>query len=352
MNKEYQVIIVGSGPAGAASAKALKDEGINDVLVIERDKLPRNKICSAVLFGQAQVLLKKYFGCLPPDNVYCEPKIIKSGNIHEWNKEKGFFPYVWELPKDGQTFPQDFYNIWRREFDYWLLNKAGVEYLDNCRFRNYSQKNEKLKLDVSVHEKEDAELYCSYLIGADGGGSRVRALLDPAWRKQEMEIAIYQGYFHFSDMGSLEDAHWYVFFEPEIGEAFSAVHRKDDFLTLAVCGFKGRSLKKSMEDFKSLLSDNFHVVFGDMKRDEGCILKMPQPYLGDDNVLLAGEAAGMFYLNGEGISTAIDSGYRAGKAVGRAIKGSDGALEIYKKEVAGIIKHIELCIEKMHFLVG
>lgn len=348
--KEYQVIIAGSGPAGAACAKALIEEGI-DVLVVEKEKLPRNKICSGVLFGQTQVLLDQYFGGLPPEDVYCDPKIIRAENILEWNKEKGFFTYVWELPKDGQAFPQDFYNVWRRKFDYWLLKQSGVEYLENCRFNNYSIENGKIKVEVSSKDKGDSELSCSYLIGAEGGNSRLRMLLDPAWLKQEKEVVVYQAYYRFSDMGSLEDAHWYVFLEPQIGEAISCIHRKDDFLTLCVCGFKGRNLKNSMEDFKNLLVENFQVAFGDMERDEGCVMRMAPPYLGKDNLILTGEAAGMLYLNGEGISTAIDSGYRAGKAVAQAIKKGGDVQEIYKKEIEGILRHMQLCVEKLHFFV-
>ena len=63
--EEYPVIIVGSGPAGAACAKALKNEDIK-ALIVEKDELPRNKICSGILFGQTQVLLKQLFGSLPP----------------------------------------------------------------------------------------------------------------------------------------------------------------------------------------------------------------------------------------------------------------------------------------------
>ncbi|WP_220634228.1 FAD-dependent monooxygenase [Georgfuchsia toluolica] len=36
--QEHEVIIVGSGPAGSLCAKALKQEGI-DVLILEKDKL-------------------------------------------------------------------------------------------------------------------------------------------------------------------------------------------------------------------------------------------------------------------------------------------------------------------------
>jgi len=55
----------------------LKEEGIES-LVIEKEKLPRHKSCSGVLFGQTQDLLKKYFGAMPPDDVYCEPREINA----------------------------------------------------------------------------------------------------------------------------------------------------------------------------------------------------------------------------------------------------------------------------------
>ncbi len=351
MREEYQAIIVGSGPAGAACAKALKNEGI-DVLVIEKDKLPRDKTCSGVLFGQTQVLLDKYFGCLPPGDVYCDPKIIKAENILEWNKEKGFFNYIWELPKDGKYFSKDFYNAWRSKFDYWLLKESGAAYKDDCEFDNYSVDNGKIKVKVSVNGKENTDLYCSYLIGADGGGSRLRPLLDPSFKTIEQSISVYQAYYRFSDMGSLKDAHWYVFLEPQIADAISCVHRKDDVLTLVVCGFKGRSLKNSMEDFKNFLGENFQVALKGMEKDEGCVMKMAPPFLGKGNVILTGEAAGMLYLNGEGISTAIDSGYRAGKAVARGIKEGGNVLEIYGKGLGDIFNHMQRCVENIHFFVG
>jgi len=45
-----EVIVVGAGPAGSSCARALRDEGI-DVLVVEKKALPRYKCCSGVLFG-------------------------------------------------------------------------------------------------------------------------------------------------------------------------------------------------------------------------------------------------------------------------------------------------------------
>jgi len=349
--EEHTVIIVGAGPSGSACAKALKEEGINP-LVIEKHELPRHKTCSGILFGQTQVLLEKYFGHVPPESLYCEPRIIKASDIQEWNSEKGFCNYVWEIPKDGISFPTDFFNVWRNEFDYWLLKESGAAYRESCSFRGFSVEGDKVSVELSCKAETHQELTCSYLIGADGGNSRVRSALDPAWSKESAEIAIYQTYYRFSDTGSLKDGSWYVFFEPEIGDVLCCVSRKDDFLALCVGGFKGRSLKKSMEAFKKFLSENFGVVLEEEARDEGCVLRQAPPNLGAGRVILTGEAAGFMYLNGEGISAAIDSGYRAGKAVARAMEEGVSAVEVYKEQTVDILNHVNLCLDQMHFFAA
>jgi ribulose 1,5-bisphosphate synthetase/thiazole synthase len=46
---EFDVCIIGSGPAGAAVAKALTGSGLKTV-ILEKQKLPRYKMCSGMLF--------------------------------------------------------------------------------------------------------------------------------------------------------------------------------------------------------------------------------------------------------------------------------------------------------------
>jgi len=346
--EEYQVIIVGAGPAGASCAKALRSEGI-DALIIEKDEVPRHKICSGILFGQTQVLLEQYFGKLPPKEMYCEPKIIKAASILEWKRNKDFSSYLWEIPKNGHVFPEEYLNVWRKDFDAWLLNETGAPYKDNCMFTGCSLHNSTLKLEVSLKNKEKQVLHCSYLVGADGVNSPVKKALNGTSDQGGNEVVIYQTYYRFSDMGNLKDAHWYVFFEPQIGDILSCVHRKDELLTLCVGGFKGRNLKESMELFKNFLAETFHVVLGDRERGEGCIIRQAPPFLGKGQVLLTGEAAGMMYLNGEGISAALDSGYQAGLAIAQGIKKGDDVLELYRSKTEEIVNHVQLCSRKLHF---
>ncbi len=350
--ESHEVIIVGGGPAGSACAKALGDAGVDDVVVLEQESPPRNKICSGILFGQTQQLLPRFFSAMPPAEVYCEPRIIDAENILEWSRDGGFMQYVWELDKDGNPFPTAYHNIWRSAFDRWLLEQSGAMVKDQRMVRGYGQQGQEILLDVLQRgdNKSEVQMRCRFLVGADGGNSRIRMTLDPTWRQTGQEVFIYQTYNRFFDMGELKDAHWYVFFEPSIGEILSCAHRKDEFLTLCVGGSKGRNLKESMAGFRSFLKDTFGVALDDEVRFEGCVMRQAPPQLGFGNVLLAGDAAGLIYLNGEGISAAIDSGYRAGRAIAGSIEDGKPALTRYQENMQDILAHMQRCLEQMHFM--
>ena len=79
-------------------------------------------------------------------------------------------------------------------------------------------------------------------------------------------------------------------------------------------------------------------------------MQLGQPVFGQGRVVLTGEAAGCIYLNGEGISAAIDSGYRAGQAVAEAMKNGGDAVKLCAERSADIVAHIDKCLSQMHFL--
>jgi flavin-dependent dehydrogenase len=351
---DHDVIIVGSGPAGSACAKALLDEGI-DAFVLEKDKLPRYKCCSGVLFGQTQELLRQYFGVEAPPEVYCaNDKFIRAADIREWKRGIGYIPYCWEIPKDGRSFSTDFGNIWRNLFDKWLLDISGAEYLEGARVNGFEVREDHIEVRVVDTDGDDTTSYrCQYLVGADGGNSIVRRGLKVASDRRLPSIAsvgILQSYFKLKSLGRLRQGAWTVFFEPDIGEMLSCVHQKDDYLLLCVGGIKGRKLRDSVAKFRKMLADDFDVELGEWWRDEACQMALAPPYLGTARILLTGEAAGFIYLNGEGISAAIDSGYRSGRAIGRALREGGDAVKMYEESSVDIIEHMKKCHAQIHFL--
>jgi flavin-dependent dehydrogenase len=349
--QEFDVIIAGSGPAGATCAKALKDGGFN-VLVLEKDVLPRHKTCSGVLFGQTQELLKTYFGAETPAEVFCGNRYIEADNIWEWTSDRGYIPYTWEIDKDGKKFSRTYHNIWRDKFDKWLLDRSGAPYCDKARVKGFNASGNTIEVEVQISGETDI-LRCQYLVGADGNDSTVRRLLAPSapQGQEAIKLASFQSYFKVTSHGSLKKDGWTVFLEPEIGDYILCVHQKDEYLVLHVGGGEGRSLRVSMQKFKSLLMDRFGVSFGEHWRDEGCKCQLLPHFLGTEQVLLTGEAAGFIYLNCEGISAAMDSGHRCGTAIARALNSNGGsAAKLYADSCQDIIAHQEKCMSQMHFL--
>jgi flavin-dependent dehydrogenase len=111
MKNEYDVVIAGSGPSGAAAAKGLVNEGLS-VLMLEKKKLPRYKICSGIIFKKSQDITEKYFGEIPK-SAYVTPELLKG--VRFWSDSDNYKDYP--FAKDGGGVP----NIWRSEYDYWLV---------------------------------------------------------------------------------------------------------------------------------------------------------------------------------------------------------------------------------------
>ncbi len=340
----FDVIIVGAGPSGAATAKALSDNGLKP-LILEKMKLPRYKCCSGVLFGEAQVLLKEYFGTLPPEEVYCHPKVIKASNVQGYEEGKGLFQWYWEWPKEGKTFPSDYLNLWRDKFDYWLVQQSGGEVVDGCIFKDFKVEGNVVKVGAQKGKKR-VEFSGRYLVGADGGSSRVRNILDPTFKEKYVELVVYQGYYQYESMG-LEEDHWYVFSGSNLGTTIASLHQKDGLLTMCVGVPRGKRPKPYFENFKSFLKEKFGVKLGNFVRQEGCIFNnmfiTGNFHQGKERVLLVGEAAGLIHMNGSGIDTSLDSGYRAGEAIVEALKSGIDAWELYYDRTRDIRDHIKEC---------
>ncbi len=345
--ENFDVIIIGSGPAGSSAAKSLTEKGIK-TLILEKEKLPRYKCCSGVLFGEAQELLKQYFGGLPPEEVYCKPKIINASNVKGYKEDEGFFQWYWEWPKKDKVFSNDYLNVWRNHFDNWLANQSGATIIDNCPFKRFEFDNEKIKVFAGKGEKEVTFLG-KYLIGADGGNSRVRDILDPEFKKGYQEMVVNQVYHEYESLG-FEPDRWYVFQMPELGNIIASVHIKDNLLTLCVGAVEGKKLKEYMENFFNFLEKKHNTKAGKFIRQEGIIFNnmfvTGNFCHGRGKVLLAGESAGFVYMNGAGIDAGLDSGYKAGEAIYEALEKGEEAYELYFKKTAGIREHVLLCAKK------
>lgn len=57
--EKYHVIIIGAGPSGLATALNLVNDGIKDILVIEKCQFPRYKCCAGYITNQTKKTYEK-----------------------------------------------------------------------------------------------------------------------------------------------------------------------------------------------------------------------------------------------------------------------------------------------------
>ena len=75
----YDAAVVGAGPAGSAAAATLAQRG-RSVLLLEKERFPRHKVCGALLSADAMPLLDR-LGARGPIAA-CAPESIREGAIH------------------------------------------------------------------------------------------------------------------------------------------------------------------------------------------------------------------------------------------------------------------------------
>lgn len=153
------VVIVGGGVGGAATALLLARQGI-DVLVIEKDKFPRNKVCGEYISGECLPILQQ-MGVM--DALNERPfNWLKHVTFHSPSGGEAKF----ELPKQSRAF-----SIRRWDFDEALTGlaiEAGADILFETRVLDHDQTDDGIRLTLS----NGKEMTTAFVIAGDGIRSR------------------------------------------------------------------------------------------------------------------------------------------------------------------------------------
>ncbi len=118
------MVIVGAGPAGAAAARAVTESGLT-AMIIDKCPLPRDKMCSGIIFPSSIRFIRDHIGEIP-EGVLCEPREVKGNRVFLTNEaecmEIGFdaFDPGADLPKAGM-------NALRAKIDFWLCKRSGAD---------------------------------------------------------------------------------------------------------------------------------------------------------------------------------------------------------------------------------
>ena len=180
--------MVGAGPAGSGAAYYLANAGY-DVIIIDKCKFPRDKICGDFVSPVSQIELAK-LGVTCSHEFKNANRISKAAVFLDGNKlVSRVVPKVQGLPRYGRVFP-------RVLLDKLVLDSAcnqGAVFLDRLKAVDMRMKHRSVELDAEGLDGKRT-LKARLVIGADGSNSTIARILRGPPSSADRIIAI-RGYF-------------------------------------------------------------------------------------------------------------------------------------------------------------
>jgi menaquinone-9 beta-reductase len=320
---DFDVLVVGGGPAGSACAKACVQAGLRTLLV-ERRPLPRYKPCSGLVVLEAERFVRQHFGPLPDA---CRSR---SG---DYTGIALHFASVPSLFVPGRCTAA---NVWRHTFDQFLVERSGAEVRDGTSFVAAEHLAEAVAVRLRDRQGGQSRVTARYVVACDGGYSKVVGAVAPEVHRQVAWALVYQRYYR--GRIELEPGPYHSFLARGMG-IYTWVTFKDDLIIVGCGCMRGDRIGGYHARLVEYLRTRCGFAPTESLRDEGCLGNALGPtnrfFLGQGRVLVAGEAAGFLHLGGEGISAALATGYLAGQAIAAALAAGDDALARYRAATRG-----------------
>jgi flavin-dependent dehydrogenase len=316
----YDVVVIGCGPAGCSAAKRCVENDLKTVIV-ERKKVPREKVCSGMLMGDmAKELTNTEFGAIPNDVV-----------LHRLRGIKIIVPRIGDI-----TIENEMPLFWRRDFDGWLLAEAtrkGAKLNDQLSVKGIVEEK-----DIYLVEHGTGKIACRFVIAADGSSSSIRRQLFPGI---EAKYSVTMRECYIMDLGIDRDYYNWVFYKGRLLPRFSLHYKKDNLIFQMSAG-RGIKFKDIISDVKEYMVENysFDRQHRPIWRDGTTVVESiaSAETLGRGRILFVGDAAGLgMPPSMEGIGTAMESGILAAEAVVESIKTGRDSLDIYRRRVKPLL---------------
>ena len=308
---DYDVVIAGGGPGGASAAARLAAAGIR-VLVLERQRFPRDKVCGDFV-GPAAIIELEALGVTARDG-YAESNVIRQAALHLDGEVliRRPIPDLEGLPPYGRCIP-------RLALDAWCLDaarRAGATIIEGARVTGFD-----VRADcVDVHAdfgRAPRTIRARLLIGADGSSSVVSRTLRGSVPPDEDRIIAVRAYYE-GDAGPADQAD--LFFSAQSFPGYYWLFPTGNGQANVGVGMVLETLPPTSDHLRELLLDlvqRDEALRGRLEHGSimGKVVGWPLttynaklPIVGE-RVILVGDAAGFINpLNGEGIQYALISG--------------------------------------------
>ena len=324
MLHQFDLIIIGSGPAGSASAMTAAAAGLS-VALLDKSAFPRDKLCGGGVTGRAARYMHEIFGLAPDSDLFlvsdrfrlaCDGQVITSQD---------------NIPPIHMTM--------RQAFDARLHSMAvaaGAQVFAPVRITALDPAN------ATVTLADGRRLQAALLIGADGANSLVaRAIFgrafDPARIGFGLEVELDRDLFPDItteiDLGAADWGYGWVF--PKHGSVtlgVGGIHARNPDMRAHFMRYLARHVPEGRK-VGSVRCKGAFLPFGTYRKTPGA-----------GRVLLAGDAAGLVDpITGEGIGWAMRSGQFAGAAAVAALAAGrpDTALATYQRRLAYIHREMD-----------
>jgi geranylgeranyl reductase family protein len=334
---KYDVVVCGAGPAGATAARLLAKAG-HRILLLDKDKFPRDKTCGGALRPQVFKEIDNLEDALKKiPHVVCKKTVMHSPSLT--------YNATWR-PKDSPVM----YSIHRKDFDNYLLNLAidsGAEFREDNRVKGVRIDN-----NQAIVELDDGKTISSGLVigacgvnGPIGKYLRRKEGLPEKWPSSQIGLVLAKEYHVGEDFvdnayGMERTHHFHL--KPKNIYGYGWTFPKIDALNIGFGAF-WNDMKKidkriTFNGYLNLLKrDGLFPKNVEMGNIRGAILPLRGPInmTYTDRILLVGDTAGFVSpISGDGIYYAMKSARFAVDTAIKALSNNDfnkSALESYQR---------------------
>jgi geranylgeranyl reductase family protein len=315
----YDAIIIGGGVAGTSAAYFLAKGGKN-VLLLEKEKLPRYKTCGGGVISRISDIL--------PYEIYpIVDKKMYTADIFDHVNNIGF-----HVKRDEPII-----NMTMREnLDYFMLEKASEQ--------NAICKDEETVTDIIQNGKhvevitKNDKYKTHFVIAADGATGITARKLGIHKHYKRIPALEYEVYVDNKQFET--HSHTTRFDFGFVPAGYAWVFPKKEHLSIGLLAMNGSqvSLRKYLDDYINMLG------IKDIKETKKHGYYIP-PYkkkeFTNGRILLVGDAAGLIDpMTGEGISYAIESGQCAADAITKGGDEVERVIKNYERNLKKIVKEL------------
>ena len=317
-SKDYDVIVVGAGPAGSMAALYAARSGASTALIDKR-KLPRDKLCGGGV--NAWVIRKLSI----PENII--ERTMKQAQVVAGNKK---------LPLVSWPNSLAWRMVLRDRFDYHLTKmaaEAGATLIDSTAIE--SAELDKKGTVCGVRAKNNIHLRCSVVIGCDGVTSTIAKTAGfwSKWFNNNVRNWLSKCAYCAEAQYKLPDTEIrarigdtsFIFYERDL-MGYHWIFPKKGLLTVGTGCATTYSKKKPASYFNDFVKSN--TIAKEILKDAKILDRLKGAYVPfsgtfkpsyGDGVLVAGDSAGMVgAVTGEGIYFAVRAGMAAGEIAAKA----------------------------------